>query len=116
MSPGDQEICFLHVSDAVSAVVYSLANNDLFQKDRINIFSVYGNEVFRLKDIPALVAEVFGLPVPKINASLPYRKNEIMRFKPRYARLSGWSPRVTLMEGLRTMQLKRADRADADVA
>jgi UDP-glucuronate 4-epimerase len=108
MSPGDQEICFLHVNDAVSAIIYSLEQDRLTQQDRTNIYSVYGDEVFRLKDIPPLVAEVFGLPVPKINATLPYRKNEIMRFNPLYARLTGWTPRVKLREGLRTIALNPA--------
>jgi nucleoside-diphosphate-sugar epimerase len=108
MSAGEQEICFLYVDDAVSAIVYSLEHDGVMQSEAENIYSVYGDEVFRLKDIAPVVAGVLGLPAPKINATLPYRKNEIMRVKPRYSRLPGWRPRVAFKDGLRAMAGGRA--------
>ncbi len=93
MSPGDQEICFLNVDDAVDAMIYAL---DFKPQNNSHIYCVHGSEVFKLKEVPHVVAEALGVPCPEIKHSMPYRDVEIMKFAPPHPLLEGWVAKTTL--------------------
>lgn len=103
MSKGEQEICFLHVDDAVDAVRTALFSDFVWAGADANIFTVYGDEVLTLSDVPAIVAEAAGVALPEIRPTLPYRAREIMRFTPPYDRLPGWAPGTDFRTGVAAM-------------
>lgn len=102
LSPGRQEICYLYIDDAVLAISYCIDNERCFIDPVQNIFTVYGDEILLVNEVPDLVAKVLGVAPPSLDCSLSYRKNEIMFFRPPYARLPGWKPSVLLHDGLRS--------------
>jgi UDP-glucuronate 4-epimerase len=103
MTKGEQDICFLHVDDAVDAIVSCYKNEQLFSKDRNQRYSVFGNEVFKLKDIPNMIARSLGLGEAKVSWTKPYRKNEIMSFVPFSPLLPGWRAKRTLVDSIQQL-------------
>ncbi|MDR7117315.1 NAD(P)-dependent oxidoreductase [Caulobacter sp. BE254] len=101
MSPGEQEICFLHVEDAVAAIETCLHSDVAFADPVANIYTVCGDDIMRLKEVPGVVAEALGKPTPVLETTLPYRPREIMKVHPPYPRFPGWGPKVRFQDGLR---------------
>ena len=107
MSKGEQDICFLHVLDAVNAILYCLRERDSLSALSNNTFCVCGPEVFRLRTVPERVAKILNRPYPAVQYDRPYRKNEIMRFSPRHELLSGWKPHFDFEAGIKSITLLR---------
>lgn len=103
MSRGEQEICFVEVDDVVDAISHCLMTDSAYIDPHENVFSVYGDEVITLSEVPRLVAEAIGRASPPIVASLPYRPNEVMKFHPQCQRLPGWVPSTRFAQGVARM-------------
>lgn len=101
MSPGEQEICFLHVDDAVSAIETCLSSATAFADPIANIYTVCGDEIMRLRDVPSVVARALGKSEPPLETTLPYRPREIMKVHPPYPRFPGWAPKIRFEDGVR---------------
>jgi CDP-paratose synthetase len=100
MSPGEQEICYLYIDDAVDAFITCMgmmAGNEITRNEH---FSVYGNEICKLKDLVRLVADHMHSELPTEAGFYPYRDREIMTFLPTFPKLSGWNSKISLKEGL----------------
>lgn len=103
MSQGEQEVNFIHVDDVAKAIKYFLDTNiELENESRSSAhYSIFGNEIFKLADIPHLVSSIIREEFNgQIIFDLPYRNNEIMTFSPIYPRLPGWEPSISLKLGL----------------
>ncbi len=98
MSPGEQEICFLNIHDAIDAMIYALTLE--IDPHKVNTYCVYGNEIFQLKTVPQEVARILNFDLPKIVHSFPYRKVEIMKFSPPHPLLKGWSAKTSFSQGI----------------
>lgn len=100
MSPGEQEICYTHVNDVVRA--YLRAIDMLVKGDtkEIDNYSVYGDEVLTLNQLVIKVQDICGKNIQVNKGVYPYREREIMKFKPKYSRLPGWQPQVSLRQGI----------------
>ncbi len=59
--------------------------------------------VFRLKDIPKIVADILGVNPINVIHDKEYRKVEIMKFSPAHPLLTGWNAKTTLKEKLPTL-------------
>jgi nucleoside-diphosphate-sugar epimerase len=101
MTRGEQDICFLHVTDAADAIAHCLNNKERFKQGDENTFCVYGPEVFLLKTVPERISVALKRPCPLVQHDRPYRKNEIMRFAPRYPLPPDWKPRVHFADGVK---------------
>jgi len=100
MSPGEQEICYIHVKDVVSAylrAIEMLVNGDI---RKLENYSVYGNEVLTLNQLVDKVQDIFGTNIQVNKGVYHYREREIMKFKPKYPVLPGWQPHVSLRQGI----------------
>ncbi|NLH00272.1 MAG: NAD(P)-dependent oxidoreductase [Chloroflexi bacterium] len=100
MSPGEQEICYIHVNDVVRAYLRAI---DMLVKDdtkEIDNYSVYGDEVLTLNQLVSKVQDICGKNIQVNKGVYPYREREIMKFKPKYSRLPGWQPQVSLRQGI----------------
>lgn len=100
MSLGEQEICFINVDDAVDAILYSLETEVVWADPDNNIYTVHGDDVFILRDVPKIVADVLEVEMPEVRHVLPYRPREIMRFQPPYPRVPAWKPKISFREGV----------------
>ena len=100
MSVGEQQICFIHVDDAVDAILFSLEAEAVWADADNNTYTIHGDDVLTLRDVPQIVADVLGVEVPEVRHVLPYRPREIMRFQPPYPRVPGWTPKISFREGV----------------
>lgn len=100
MSPGEQEICYIHVRDVVNAYLRAidmLVNEDI---KKIENYSVYGDEVLTLNQLVNKVQDILGTKIQVNKGVYQYKEREIMKFKPKYPVLPGWQPHVSLRQGI----------------
>lgn len=99
MSPGEQEICFLNVHDAVGSMIHAL--HLPLEPHQIHTYCVHGTEVFQIKTVPQKVADILNLKVPTTIHDLPYREVEIMKFAPPHPLLKDWKAKISFAEGIK---------------
>lgn len=100
MSPGGQEICYLFIDDAVNAFIHCMglmAENGITKNEH---FSVYADEVYKLKDLVTLVAKHMRVELLTEQGFYPYRDREIMTFKPTFPKLPHWNSKISIAQGL----------------
>jgi nucleoside-diphosphate-sugar epimerase len=104
MTPGNQEINFIYIDDLVNAVqnLVDREERGVLDSTKSYNYSVYGNEVFQLKNVPRIVQEilVYGDKLD-VRISKEYRRNEIMVFNPRFKRIPNWLPSTSLRQGIK---------------
>jgi nucleoside-diphosphate-sugar epimerase len=100
MSPGDQEINFLYIEDAVKGLISAATNQEFKWSKSALTYSLFSKHTVKLKKLPKLIAETLGYDPNKIVYDLPYRHNQIMNFSPRFEKLPNWEPEVSLRTGL----------------
>jgi nucleoside-diphosphate-sugar epimerase len=99
LSPGDQELDLLHVTDAVEAIQQALVQ--LHHSKKSSSYSISSFTTHTLKDVSQLVAKSLGKENTCIFGGRPYRKREIMKPRPSLTLLPSWRPRFGLGEGIR---------------
>lgn len=100
MSPGEQTLNLVHISDVCEAyyLAYEIIQDEYFtgHKD----YSIESNESFKVKDIIALFEKITNKKINVIWGGKPYRKREVMEVWKKGVRLPNWKPIITLEEGL----------------
>lgn len=102
VSPGEQLLDLVHVSDVAAAFVRAIDRLVLGEARGAEVFAVSSGRLISLQDLVRLIGDVTGRPLPVRFGGRPYRSREIMR-PWRGAALPGWMPRVSLEEGLREL-------------
>ncbi len=105
MSKGEQTRDFLHVSDAVSAL---LAAAQQIEKCNGQIINVCSGRPVSVADVVHIVESLVGHPVAVLGA-LPYREGEQMQYygdNTKARMLVQWTPRVSLEAGLKKLLSK----------
>jgi len=100
MSPGEQILNLVHISDVCNA--YYLAN-ELIQNENFcgyKKYAIKSNESFKLKDIISLFEKITGKQINVIWGGKQYRKREVMSVWNKGLPLPNWKPSITLEEGL----------------
>ena len=100
MTGGEQRRDFVYVSDVVDGMLRA-ASNPAAIGSTFNLCS--GHEVSLYK-VACRVVELVGRPIAIRRGAVPYRDNEVWRLvgdNSRARRVLGWTPRVSLTEGLR---------------
>jgi len=100
MSKGEQEINYLNVEDACDAFITAILLCIQQKVNKGSHFSVYSNETYILIDLVKDVISKFNSNIQINNGYYPYRKREIMTFKPSYPKLPDWDARISLMNGI----------------
>jgi nucleoside-diphosphate-sugar epimerase len=106
MSPGEQEICYLYIDDAVDAFITCIrlmVGKVITGNDH---FSVYADEVYKLTDLVALVADHMHAELSTEPGFYQYRDREIMTFQPTFQKLPGWNSKISIRQGLDFISLK----------
>ncbi|MEI6752094.1 MAG: NAD(P)-dependent oxidoreductase [Paludibacter sp.] len=104
MSLGEQEICYLYIDDAVNAFktcIEHLYNAVITENSK---FSVYSDEVFKLKDLVVEVCDTLNVTLEINPGFYPYRFREIMTYQPSYIKLPGWKCVNSIKDGLKKMK------------
>lgn len=108
----EQKWDFLAVEDAASALL------ELAAPGRSGgIFNLGSGSSKSLREIVELVQEAVGNGCRARFGAVPYRPDQVMHLEPIIARLveaTGWSPRVSLVEGISALVQNRRDRMNVD--
>jgi len=102
MTEGEQTRDFIYIDDLCDAVL-KILEHKVFLKEIVNISS--DNEI-SLKDLVTKLQSILNTKTIIKFGALPYRKNEIMRYKINNSKLqihTGWTPKTTLTQGLKTI-------------
>jgi nucleoside-diphosphate-sugar epimerase len=99
LTPGEQIVNLLHVSDASSAYVHvaeqlSSKSDHGHQKHCLN-----SNDQVSIRDLVEIATEIVGRPVPVRFGAVPYRTRQMM-IPHTENRLPGWMPKINLRDGL----------------
>jgi nucleoside-diphosphate-sugar epimerase len=96
MSPGEQLINLVHVDDVIDALLLapSLANTTAPS------FAVPSNQPLNLKQLVELIGTVVGSPVDVVFGAREYRPREMMKSWQYASALPGWTPNISLSDGL----------------
>jgi nucleoside-diphosphate-sugar epimerase len=106
LSPGEQLLDLLHVSDAVAALQAVATHLQARGGTTVQQFAASSGSLHTLRTVVDLFQEALGRPVPASWGSRPYRAREIMRPTIPLPPPPGWSAKVTLATGLRDLVSK----------
>ena len=103
-SPGEQTISLVYVDDVVKALLMAA---EVYRPQGVQInetYAVNADEAITLRHLLALYAELIGKALNIRWGARPYRDREMMTPWSKGKRLPGWSPRISLAEGIRRME------------
>lgn len=103
MSPGEQLIDLVHIDDVLDA--YIIAADTLHQEKIAGheVFSVSSGAPIKLEELVSIYARLLGQELPIQWGGRPYRNREVMKPWDAGTLLNGWSPRISLEDGLRQL-------------
>lgn len=101
MSPGDQPLNLVHISDVCNA--FYTANKLLEGGDRYTHkeYSIKSNESFSLKEVIGIFEKITSKKLLINWGGRGYRKREVMKLWNQGEKLPNWNPNVSLEEGLK---------------
>jgi nucleoside-diphosphate-sugar epimerase len=100
MSPGEQLIDLVHVDDVVEAFI--IAGSRLLNSEdiRISEYSISSGRPISLKDLVKLISKVSNKKLNIEWGGRPYRDREVMTPWSTGETLPGWSPKLSLEQGI----------------
>lgn len=106
LSPGDQLIDLLHIDDVVSAFMRALEISR--ERSGWHEFSLATGRAIPVRDLVKIVGEIRGQSLQPVFGARNYRPREM--FEPWYAGepLPGWTPRIGLEDGVRSLLKKNS--------
>jgi len=115
LSPGDQMIELVHVSDVARAFAIAGDRLDCGQAPGMQTYGVFGGQARTLKEIVGIFGEVAQASVPVQWGGRPHRPREVMQPYVGHPVLPGWRAQVDLRDGLREVLdwFKRGGSFDA---
>jgi len=103
MSPGEQEIDLVFISDVASAFVTAMNRFDSGMDESEETFSVGTGSPISLKQLVETFESVIGAKLPIEWGGRAYRTREVMSVWSRGMALPDWTPEVPLEEGIRRL-------------
>ena len=101
MSPGEQMVDLVHIEDVVDCFIAACVRLIQGEVRSSEIYAVCSGEPISLKDLVGTLAQMAGKKLNVKWGVRPYRKREVMHPWTSGCTLPGWSPRISLMAGLR---------------
>jgi nucleoside-diphosphate-sugar epimerase len=98
LSFGEQKLAPIHILDVVRALETLISFGP--QPEKIHCYDLYGPEVLSLRELAERVANVVGSDPDLLVFNRPYRWREIMDFSPCHKLPPGYSPEITLEDGI----------------
>lgn len=101
MTPGEQTRDYVYVSDVVEALIRAASSTETLGR----IVNVGSGRPVKISELARTVERIVGVSGQVLLGALPYRQGETMDYfvdATRAGRLLGWTPRVSLEEGIRT--------------
>lgn len=114
LTKGEQKRDFIYIEDVVNAFILIIKNMNTLKNGFLN-FEIGANDPIKIKDFVLLVKRLTGNSCTKLNfGALPYRENEVVEISADISEIKklGWSPSVSLEEGLNKtiMAIKESEK------
>lgn len=103
VSPGEQLLDLVHISDVCTAYLKSYELLQLNKSLKNEIYGVFTGERISLRQMISLFEEIIQ---KKINVNIgakPYKDREIMKPFGEYCKLPNWKPTIQLIEGFKLL-------------
>lgn len=100
MSPGEQLIDLVYIDDVIEAY-RSAARQVARMKNGHQVYAVSSGCPLKLKELVALYEQIIETSLPIEWGKRPYREREVMLPWNRGKVLEGWTPTISLAEGIR---------------
>jgi nucleoside-diphosphate-sugar epimerase len=100
MVSGDLPLNFVHVDDAVSALIVAAARLTENQVTGHEVYAVRSNEPVSLKELFSIWEKARGKHLAARWGERAYRAREVLEHWTQGSPLPGWEARVSLTEGL----------------
>ncbi len=97
---GDVPLNFVHVDDAVTALIVAAARLTANQGAGHEVYAVRSREAITLKDLFSTWEKARGAHLAARWGERPYRAREVLEHWTQGTLLPGWEPRISLAEGL----------------
>ncbi len=103
MSPGEQIIDISYITDVVKAFLLAIEHVSGENAPKLNgrVYNIQSPERMTLKELALVFAETLDNELKVNFGALPYREREIMTPMSKGDILPGWSPSVSIHEGIR---------------
>jgi nucleoside-diphosphate-sugar epimerase len=101
MSPGEQFIDLVYIDDVIDGFIQARKLICALPEGDFNKYVISSKNPIKLKDLVELYMAITGKRIVVDWGGLSYREREIMTSWNRGESLPGWSPRVSLSEGIR---------------
>lgn len=103
MTPGEQKIDLVHIYDIVEA--YMVAAKHLLYSSSVehNRYKISSGNLMSLKEIVATYEMVTNIKLPIQWGGRPYRDREVMLPYLKDHSLPDWKPKISLVEGIKTL-------------
>ena len=100
MSPGQQMVDFVHIDDVVEALLMAARRLAAGQGGEMDCHAVTSGRAVSLRQFVEIFSQATGRPLNVVWGGRPYRPREVMELWRDGAPLPGWTPRISLEEGL----------------
>lgn len=99
MSPGNQYIDLVHISDVVRAFILAACN--IFEQNEGHIeYGISSGKPIKLQELVKIFESATGHSLPIVWGGRPYRPRESMVAWTNYKPLPGWEPMIPLEDGI----------------
>jgi len=106
VSPGDQLLDMVHISDVCTAYLAAFEQLYKNQSEYNSIYSVSTNEMTTLKNIVTILEDIFETKLNVNWGGRLYKDREIMLPNHKYKTLPNWHPNIKLEAGLKLFKRK----------
>ncbi len=111
MSPGDQLLDLVYIDDVVDAFIAAARYLQAGAGAAHEIFALSSGDAVSLREVATRYGRIAGRPLPIRWGSRPYREREVMVPWFLGSPIPGWTPHVSLEEGLRRVIAHAQSRA-----
>lgn len=101
MSPGDQFIDLVYITDVLTAIHSAINRLQNGQDKGKTEFAVSSGHPIRLRELVDLLIRLSSIEVDLVWGGRPYRENEVMTPWSTENRIPGWTTKVKIEEGLK---------------
>ena len=102
LSPGEQLIDLVYISDVVSAYVRTIEIVNKMDTGH-DQYGLSSESPIKLKDLVLICEKSWGIKLPVLWGARPYREREVMKPWTSYKRLPNWKPEMQLLDGLKVV-------------
>jgi len=102
LSPGEQCLDFTYIDDIVNAYCHAITVLDTAESGYYDdVYAISSGQSYTLKQVVSLMEECLEKPIPVEWGATPYREREVMYPWTGGRVLPGWTPTISLKEGIK---------------